>query len=69
MGIDGGIGPSQDGSSQLTFYVQVSDLDAALKKIEGLGGKTVVPPTDVPNMVTFAQFTDPAGNLVGLVKG
>jgi len=33
-----------------------------------MGGKTVVPVTHIPNMVTFAMFTDPEGHLVGLVK-
>jgi predicted enzyme related to lactoylglutathione lyase len=27
-----------------------------------------VPVTEIPNMVTFAQFADPQGNVVGLVK-
>ena len=67
-GIDGGIGPSPDGNSHLTFYVQVADLEATLKKVESLGGKTIVPPVEIPNMVTFAQFSDPDGNIVGLVK-
>ncbi len=52
----------------VTFYVQVDDLDAYLKKAESLGGRTVVPPTEIPNMVTFAMFSDPDGNAVGLVK-
>ncbi len=67
-GIDGGIGPSPDGHSHLTFYVQVADLEATLKKVESLGGKTIVPPVEIPNMVTFAQFSDPDGNIVGLIK-
>jgi hypothetical protein len=25
--------------------------------------------TEVPGMVTFAQFADPEGNIVGIVKG
>jgi predicted enzyme related to lactoylglutathione lyase len=47
----------------------VDDLAACLKKAESMGGKTVVPPTEIPDMVTFAQFQDPEGNIVGLVKG
>lgn len=66
-GIGGGIGGA-NGHSGVTFYVGVDDLDAYLKKAEGLGGKTVMPPTEIPGMVTFAQFTDPEGNLIGLVK-
>lgn len=66
-GIDGGVGASRDGKGMVTFYVEVPDPNAALKKIEGLGGKTIVPTTVMP-MVTFALFSDPEGNVVGLVK-
>jgi len=68
-GIGGGVGPSQDGSKLVTIYVQADDLQAALDKAEKLGGKTVMPPMDVPGGPSIAQFTDPEGNLVGLVKG
>ena len=27
-----------------------------------------MPVTEIPNMVTFAQFADPEGNVVGIVK-
>jgi len=33
-----------------------------------MGGKVVMPETEVPNMVTFALFQDTEGNTVGLVK-
>ena len=49
------------------FYVQVDDVAAALKQAESLGGKTVVPPIDIPTG-TFAWFADPEGNTVGLWK-
>jgi len=65
-GIGGGI--AQGERSQVTFYVEVDDPQAYLDKIESKGGKTVVPVTEIPNMVTFAQFADPEGNVVGLVK-
>jgi predicted enzyme related to lactoylglutathione lyase len=68
--IDGGVGAAPPGApGYVTFYVQVPDLPAALKKAESLGGKTIVPPTEIPNIVTFAMFQDPEGNAVGLVKG
>jgi len=68
-GIGGGISAAQEGSDgHLTFYVGVDDLQAALDKAESLGGKTVTPPMEIPNVVTFAMFTDPEGHLVGLVK-
>jgi hypothetical protein len=68
--IDGGVGQSQHGApNHVTFYAQVPDLQATLKKVESMGGKTVVPVTEIPNMVTFALFQDPEGNVVGIVKG
>ena len=51
-----------------TFYVQVEDLQGYLDKIGRLGGKTIVPPTEVPGMGGFAWFSDPEGNVVGLWK-
>ena len=68
--IDGGVGGTQPGAPNcVTVYIQVKDIDALLKKISGMGGKTVMPRTVIPNVVTFAQFTDPEGNVVGLVEG
>jgi len=66
-GINGGIGPAQ-GPNQVTFYIEVDDLQGTLTRIELAGGKTVVPVMEVPGVVTFAQFADPDGNVVGLVK-
>jgi predicted enzyme related to lactoylglutathione lyase len=65
-GINGGIGSGQ-GPSAL-FYVAVPDPQDTLNKIESKGGKTAMPVTEIPGVVTFAQFTDPEGNRVGLVK-
>ncbi len=66
-GINGGIGPTGGPPNMVVFYVQVKDLQAYLKKVEKLGGKTIMPPTEMP-MVTFALFSDPEGNVIGLVK-
>jgi uncharacterized protein len=49
------------------FYVQTEDVAASLAEIESLGGKTVVPPVAIPGG-TFAWFSDPEGNVVGLWK-
>src|SRR6267142_6949978 len=49
-GIPGGVGATPDGGAgHVTFYVQVSDLAAALEQIESAGGSTVQPPMDVPD--------------------
>jgi uncharacterized protein len=70
-GIGGGIGTAPDGKSgAATFYVEVDDPATYLKKVEALGGTTVVPLTDIPQFgLSFAFFTDPEGHLVGLSKG
>ena len=70
-GIGGGVGTSQDGSSgHVTFFVEVDDPAAYLKRVEKLGGKTLVPPMEIPSYnLTFAYFVDPEGHVVGLSKG
>jgi len=68
-GIGGGISAGQDPSqSYVTVYVEVDDLQATLDKAESLGGKTVMPPMDVPEGPTIAMFTDPEGHVMGLTK-
>ena len=68
-GINGGIGAAMgEGAGHVTFYVAVPDLEAALSKIEGLGGSTVMEPSEVPEGPRIAMFADPEGHLVGLVK-
>ena len=52
----------------MTVYVQVDDLESYLKKAESLGGKTVMPVTEIPGVVTLAMFSDPEGNVIGMVK-
>jgi predicted enzyme related to lactoylglutathione lyase len=49
------------------FYVQVDDVQAYLEKAEALGGKTLVPPVEIPTG-TFAWIADPGGNTIGLWK-
>lgn len=70
-GIGGGVGKSEDGGAgHVTFFIEVDDPAAYLKKAEKLGGKTVLPPTEIPSYnLTFAYFIDPEGHLIGLSKG
>jgi predicted enzyme related to lactoylglutathione lyase len=65
-GIGGGI--AQGDAPRVTFYVQVVDLNETLRKAESMGGKAVMPPMDVPGGPTIAQFSDPEGNVIGLIK-
>jgi predicted enzyme related to lactoylglutathione lyase len=66
-GIAGSIGEAE-GSSQVTFYVEVDDPQSYLDRVVSLGGSTAVPVTEIPDVVTFAQFADPDGNVIGLFK-
>ena len=67
-GLNGGIQDSDQAPKGTTVYIEVDDLQAYLDKAESLGGKTVMPIVVVPNMVTMAMFSDPQGNVFGLVK-
>jgi predicted enzyme related to lactoylglutathione lyase len=50
-------------------YVAVEDVDASAKKLTEIGGKIMVPPTTVPEMLRFACATDPQGAVFGILKG
>ncbi len=68
-GIDGGIGGGGGSPAPgVVFYVEVDDPQKYLEQVESLGGKVVTPVTEIPNMVTFAHFTDPEGHVLGIVK-
>jgi predicted enzyme related to lactoylglutathione lyase len=65
--IGGGIGPADADDSGVKIYMRVDDLDAYLDRAEALGGKRLVPPTDLPgDYGRFAILADPDGNRVGL---
>lgn len=67
-GIAGGIGQSPDGGAgHVTFYVSTPDPQAMLDKAEQLGGKTIMPVTELPQ-VTIALFADPEGHVIGLTR-
>ena len=68
-GINGGISAAPEGPAAVTFYIETDDMQAALDKINLLGGKTETPITELADMVTFAQFSDLDGLLIGLVLG
>jgi uncharacterized protein len=49
-------------------YVGSDDVDRTAKTVSELGGKVLVPPTDIPGMVRFAVAMDPQGAAFGVVK-
>jgi predicted enzyme related to lactoylglutathione lyase len=68
-GIGGGIAsPGPDGMTHVTIYAVVKDPQATLDQAVAMGGAVVLPVTQIPGMVTYALFTDPDGNRIGIVK-
>ncbi|MGD8396031.1 MAG: VOC family protein [Candidatus Eiseniibacteriota bacterium] len=48
-------------------YVTVTDVDAVAGKVGALGGKLIVPPTDIPNVGRFCTIQDPQGAVLSLI--
>ena len=51
----------------MTFYVETDDPKATLAKVEQLGGKVIMPLTEIAPDTTVALFADPEGHVVGLM--
>ena len=51
---------------EVLIYIATDDIDASLAKINKLGGKTLVPKNEIPDIGWYAVFTDPTGNKFGL---
>lgn len=57
---------SADALKSPVVTVGVDSIDAALERVERLGGKTVQDRAPVGEMGFYAYFTDPEGNVMGL---
>ena len=65
--INGGLTKRNNETNKATVItVDVADIDAALKSIEKLGGKTIQKKQPVTDMGFTAYFKDTEGNIVGL---
>lgn len=53
----------------IVLYVEVENIDASLAQAVELGAEVLVPVTEIPEVVTFAMFVDPHGNVTGIVRG
>jgi predicted enzyme related to lactoylglutathione lyase len=49
-------------------YFAVDDCDVKAQKATELGGKTIVPPSDIPGTGRFAVIQDPQGAVFGIIK-
>ena len=67
-GIPGGVGAVYPNTrSWVTFYVETTDVTASLADAVKLGGRVVMPRTELPD-VTLGVFEDPEGHAIGLVE-
>src|SRR5438034_2721172 len=66
-GINGGIGHAEEGRAFGTFYVQTPDPEAVMRRAEQAGATVVMPITET-SVITYGQFADPDGLVVGIVK-
>jgi predicted enzyme related to lactoylglutathione lyase len=68
-GIGGGIiKPSAKWPTNLTFYIDVDDLDKYASRVRAAGGKMLIEKMTVPNVGDFSLFEDPDGRILGLWK-
>ena len=63
--LGGGIG---DGDPRVTVYAEVDDPQAYLDRAVAAGAKELMPVTKIMEGTTIAMFSDPAGNIMGLLK-
>jgi len=49
------------------LYVTVNDVDTAAQQVQELGGKILVPPTDLPENTRFCVIQDPQGAVIEII--
>lgn len=72
--VAGLVGPRAEGSgwpsggpdAHWIAYIRVDDVNTATKKTEELGGKILLPPTEVPGFGRAAVLKDPQGAAFGI---
>lgn len=64
-GIGGGVA---QGEPRVSFSIQVKDLESTLAAVEAAGGRAVVAPHEAAPNVWVAEFADPEGNVLGLIR-
>ncbi len=69
-GPGGGFNPVSETypAGTVLVYVNSDDINTTLSQVESLGGKVIVPKSEIPGVGWFAIFSDPTGNQVGLLQ-
>ncbi len=62
-----GIRDEPEGKAELVVYVEVDDLERAVKKARRLGANIRIPPMTYGEL-NFALIEDPEGNAIGLTQ-
>ena len=68
VGIGGGIGEASGFPGYVTIYVEVPDVEASLATAVELGGTRLMGPEQIMDGVEIGMFTDPEGNVIGVLK-
>ena len=64
--INGGMLPRDEARTAPLITIAVDDIGEALRRVEALGGTTVLPKREVMGMGYTAYFADSEGNVMGL---
>lgn len=70
-GIDGSfpqIDGTQNNAGQIVIYAATDDVDALLNNAVALGAQITQPATTLPAIGQHGRFTDPAGNVIGVLN-
>jgi predicted enzyme related to lactoylglutathione lyase len=67
-GVNGGMMKRQNPEHKPVNYIGVESIEEYVKKIEALGGKVIVPKTEIPGIGWFALALDPEGNQFGIFQ-
>lgn len=66
-GIPGTVDASSGDGPGVVIYVASDDIRGTLEKATASGGEVVMDVTTIPGLMRFAQFRDPAGNIIGIL--
>ncbi len=67
-GINGALMKKKDPKQPVVNSIDVASIDETIKTIESNGGKIVVAKTPIPDVGWLAYFTDPDGNIHGIMQ-
>ena len=67
-GVNGGMMKKQNPGHKPVNYIAVESVEEYSKRIEALGGKIIVPKTEVPGVGWWAFALDPEGNQFAILQ-